>query len=80
MHRHCALAAGAGGHRVVEEDAGTDEGPVDQTMFEGEHEGDGLDEVGRGVRQQQIAFFEGFGHELEVEHLEVPQASVHELR
>ena len=80
MHRHGAFAAGPGGHRVVEQHSGADEGTVDEAVFEGEDESDGFDEVGRGVLEQQIAFLQSLGDEFEVEHLEVAQSAVHELR
>ena len=80
VHRHSAFAARPGGHRVVEKHAGSDERPVDEAVFEGEHESDGFDEVRSGVLEQQIAFLQRLGDEFEVEHLEVAESAVHELR
>ena len=76
-HAHVVLA----GHRhaVVERDAGTDVGPLPRVL-ERVEERHRADEVGREPGQQQAALLQRLLDQREVEHLEVAQAAVHELR
>ena len=64
---------------VVHTDADGGVGALDDGHLQGPQEGLCVHQVGCNLVQQQAAFGEGLGHELEVEVVEVAQAAVHEL-
>ena len=65
-------------HGVVHGDAGADEAAVDHLVEEREDEAQGAHQVGRGLGEQQVALTQRLVHQLDVQHLEVAQATVHE--
>jgi hypothetical protein len=69
-----------GGEHVVQGHAGADVGALPHPVLERVQEGDGLHEVGRELGEQEVPLGEGLVGEVEVEHLQVAQAAVDELR
>ena len=67
------------GQGVVERDAGTVVGPLPDPVLEGDQEGHWLDQVRSELGEQQTTFGQCLVHQLEVEHLQVPQAAMDQL-
>ena len=78
--RHRALAGGEGRERVVQGDAGADIGALPDLVLERVQERDRLDEVRGELVDEEVALGERLLDQVEVEHLQVAQATVHELR
>ena len=80
VERHAAALAGGDGHGVVEGDAGAHVGPFQERLGERVQERDGPGEV-RGERgENQAAFVQRLFDQGEVEHFQVAEAAVDELR
>ena len=77
--RESGVVLGGAGHRVVEAEPSLDIGSFDDRLGQRVEEGHGSHEVGGKTSEEQPPFLEGFGDELEVEHLQVAQPPVDEL-
>jgi hypothetical protein len=71
---------GQGSEKVVEKHAGPDVDSLPDPMSEGVQERHRLHEVGAYVVEHEIPLCESLAHQAEVELLQVPEATVEELR
>ena len=74
--RHRASAA----HRVVHDQAATDVGPLDDVLGQRVEERDRLGQVRADLGEHQLAFVQRLADQPELEHLQVPQPTMEQLR